>query len=267
MCKPLFRLDEGGAYQASPGQKKFLWPGWLDYCEQVRDTAREYKAKKVVGISNGDLVEGDTKFRSKQIITRNIAQVVRASVETIMPMVDVVDHMFVLRGTEAHTGGSGELEELVAEDLTNVVPSGEICIDSKGREKYTRYSWWDMYYEFDGVIMDVSHHGKLGLLPWTRVNALHRLAEELILAYVKSGKKLPHLAFRAHRHKKADTFDNHPIRVIALPCWQLATAYVHRLGSPEPADVGGTIVVCDRGDYEIIKCDYKPKPARPKRLK
>jgi hypothetical protein len=141
------------------------------------------------------------------------------------------------------------MEEELAADTVNAVKN----------EDGNTYSWWRLLAEFSGVLFDVTHHGPMGRQAWTGPNPLNALAVTLMMTY--AGMRLPDIAARSHNHRDGDTYDNYPVRVVALPSWQLATEYVHRIGA-QPADIGGIINICDRGKYQIIKKKYKPAPAK-----
>jgi len=241
-------LDDGGTYHASKAQR-WLWHNWLDFWQTIQNCVAEHNAK-VWTVFNGDLVEGDGKNRSHQLITHNDTTAMRIALDAIQPALEASDRLFVVRGTAAHVGLSASLEEKIAIDIEAV----------KCKETDT-YSWWKLLLDCDGVLFDITHHGNVGRLPWTKPNPLNALAVRIILAY--AGQRLPQVAIRSHRHLYAETGSNYPVRVIALPAWQLATEYVHRLGVVEAADIGGVIFICDGGNYEYIPKHYKPDRQRP----
>ena len=243
-------LDDGGTYRASKGQR-WLWYNWLDYWECVAKLVTQHDAK-VWTVFNGDLVEGDGKNRSHQLITQNDTTVMSMALDAIRPALEASDRLFVVRGTAAHVGLSASLEEKVAIDIEAV----------KCKETDT-YSWWKLLLDCDGVLFDITHHGNVGRLPWTKSNPLNVLASRLIMDY--AGYRLPQVAIRSHNHIYVETYNNFPVRVIAAPAWQLKTEYTHRLGVVEAADIGGAIFVCDGGNYDCIIKRYKPDRQRPYR--
>lgn len=246
LCPPLVNLDDGGTYNASPGQM-WLWRSWKDYAAKVQALA---DGAEITTIFNGDLVEADSKKRSHQVITRNKADLTRLATDTIAPLVDISTRAFFIRGTEAHVGKSAQYEEEIAADCAIAVKCTE-----------TVTSWWQFYGELGGVCFDISHHGKIGSLPWNRGNPLGTLAVRTMLAY--AGRRVPDVVMRSHNHKYASTHDNYPVMVVSTLAWQLKTEYTHRLGIPEPADIGGLVFVCDKGEYTWQKIQYTPKAEKP----
>jgi hypothetical protein len=71
---------------------------------------------------------------------------------------------------------------------------------------------------------------------------------------------LPDIVVRSHNHRWADSWDNFETRAICMPCWQLSTEYIMRLGKYNGlADIGGIVVLCDRGEYEVHKFKHQPR--------
>lgn len=251
LCPPCVNLDDGGTYQASKAQR-WLWVNYNKYVTRVAQIAKQHNAS-ITAIFGGDMLEGDSKNRSKQVITRNKSTILSMTAEVLKPLVDISQRAFFLRGTGAHVGKSAELEEELANDCTIAVhmPDGAA-------------SWWSLLAEFDGVLFDAAHHGRFGSTPWGKTNPLNQLAARLIMEY--AGRRLPAVAIRSHRHKYGSTYDNYPVMVVQSPAWQLATEYVSSLGMPEIADIGGLIFTCDRGSYTWEKMLFTPELTKPWRL-
>lgn len=248
LAPPGIALDDGGTYHASKEQH-WLWRCWNDFIDQCRGLA----GRKIV-IFNGDLAELDAKKRSVQLISFNKATIQKLALETISPLVDIADGVIVLRGTAAHVGKSAWIEEAIANDLEHTIRhSPEIA------------SWQHFRGVADGVRLDIAHHASMGSLPWTRANAANSLAAKILQLYAARIKQpAPDIALRSHNHLKADSYDNFPTRVIFTPCWTLATEFSYRVGREnDVADIGGTIIHCDGGNYSVEKVDY---PLETKRI-
>ena len=259
LINPKTPLDDGGDYLASPGQR-WLWRNWLEFCKSAVDTADAWKGD-LITVFNGDLIETDHKLRSDQIITRNKAKLTQMVYEVIQPLVDYSEQVYIVRGTEAHTGNSSEYEEMIGADLTNAVPENK---------KKKRYSWDQLELDVHGTRFDIAHHGKMGQMPHTKINGLMSLGMILILDYVESGQWPPTIAIRGHLHRIGDTGDNYKsIRMMALPAWQMATGFVHRVvKGRKKADIGGFIFVCfPDGTYQVEKFRRAPPIRRPLKVK
>lgn len=247
LCKPEINLDDGGTYHVSRGVR-WLWNCWLDFCQQ----ASAAPGRKIA-ILNGDLGELDTKRRSYQLITPNKATIQRMVMDTIEPLLSVVDQVYVMRGTAAHTGKSAWLEEAIGNDLTNSVKQ-----DDAG-------SWWHLRAVVEGIRLDIAHHASMGGLPWTAKNAANKLAAETVFTYVEEYQQpAPHLVIRSHNHRRADSYDNFSVRVIFTPAWCLPTENEMRNGKyNQRADNGALLITCEDGKYKYDgPVLYRPAESR-----
>jgi len=240
LLTPTINLDDGGTYTVSDEQRT-IWNNWLSFWKEVSAVAKKHKAN-VWTVLNGDMVDVFVKHETVQIITRNDADVFGMALDTIMPAVDVSDKVFVIRGTSAHGRSGGVIEEKVAEDI-NAVKDGD------------KHSWWEMLLECDRVLFDITHHGRLGGMAWTKANSLNKLVGELIIAY-RDSKKRPDVAIRSHMHQYARSDDSLDMAAYALPAWQLKTEFVHRLAKVGTADIGGMYFICDKGQYTPVVKRY-----------
>lgn len=246
---PVVALDDGGTYHPSKAQR-WLWQSYINFVDRVQATINAHPGATVSLICNGDMVEGDTKNRSKQIISRNKSTILNMTADVLKPLVDISHRAFFLRGTGAHVGKSAELEEELAKDCT--------ITERYSPEVFSR--WW-LRAELGGVLFHIQHHGP------TRANkkglrkALDDLAEGLILQ--ACNQRLPAVAVYSHGHLHACTHDNYPVMVVSTPAWQLMAEYMYRKPLPETSDIGGLIFVCDKGSYTWEKMLYKPEAVKP----
>ena len=228
----------------------------MSFWDDFAQLAEEVKADRLGALFMGDMVDGDRKYRSHQIITRNPTEITDVAIESLKPAVEKLDWAVFLKGTPAHVGRSGNIEEEVASDHGDIEENGKVVYKGIAQKNGENNYAWDAFYgSVGGVVCDAKHHGKLGYLRHTKVNPVHRLAEQLLGGYVERGEKVPGLALRAHMHRKADTGDNHAIRVLQTPCFTGQEEYGHRI-SDEPPDVGGYIFVCENGAYQLLKKEY-----------
>src|SRR3989304_9644873 len=100
LCVPSMNLDDGDSHRASRPQRA-LWESWCDMWQKVgRLPGRK------IAVLNGDLGELDTKRRTTQLVAQNKATIMALVLETLTPMLEVVDKVIVIRGTMAHEGKS-----------------------------------------------------------------------------------------------------------------------------------------------------------------
>jgi len=247
LAPPIVNLDDGGTFRASRSQRA-LWESWLDFWGE----AGKLNTDRIIGIFNGDLGELDTKRRSSQLITTNKATVQNMLLDVLEPALDVLDAVYVIRGTMAHTGKSGWLEETIANDITINIPSP------------TAASWWHLRAAASGVRFDVAHHAGMGSLPWTEKNAGNKVASIIEHRYLISMKQpAPAVALRAHNHRYSDSGGNYETFAVCMPCWSLITEYAYRTGKEnDGSNIGGVWFVCQDGKYQYERRIYQPQNLR-----
>jgi hypothetical protein len=246
LCSPEAALPEGQTVALSKAQQ-WLWQCFEDF---QRAIVREYRAgDRLYGVHVGD--GPDMNFRTAQLHTTDPGGAVSLFVETIRPFRELCeDGWWLVRGTEAHGGTSGNLEELAA----RLLEATHYPADNK------LASCWLLRLELAGVKLDLTHHGPLGRLPWTKANGLMRVASEIIDAHVEAGEVVPDLAVQGHNHIWADTGTNRRrLRAISLPCWQLPTSYGFRVSPRRSTDIGGALVICEDGRFEVQPFLYPVK--------
>lgn len=242
------RLDDGGTYLPSKAQ---LWTfeKWEDFWSRARAKRDKHNAD-LYALLNGDAHDGN-HHGTTQIISGNeevqayIAQRTFGVVKDSKP-----EKIFVVRGTEAHVGPSGSSEENLARWL------------HAEKDPVTEaWSSWHWRLQIHGVLIDAQHHTSMGRLPWTMANAANRLAAEVFFEHARNRLPPPHLVFRSHVHRHADSYQAQPTRAIILPAWQLKTGYAHKVAPNSLADIGGGItVIYPDGTFEHETVLYRPDP-------
>lgn len=235
-------LDEGGTYKPNKVQRA-LWKAWEDFTDTVV-SLRDLHGAKLCTIFNGDICDGD-HHNTTQIISRSEATMFRIVHKTLSKLYDESDVNFVTRGTRAHRGASGSIEEKFAEDIGAVK-------DPLGGS----FSWGHALLNIEGVLIDIAHHATMGRLPWTMKNAGNSLASRVLFQYANRRERIPHLAFRSHNHRYADSYTHYAVRGICLPAWQGVTEHIESIDPGAVADIGGAIVLCKGGKYEVIIKQY-----------
>ena len=238
--------DDGNVVQQNIIQK-WLWDTWLRFTEDVKDLVKKTYTSVIF---DGDMVDIDAKNRSGQMVSRNPVTILASASMVLKPITDLADQIFFIRGTEAHTGNSGWLEELLAQHYNKTVPD----------EITGNYSWNHLRAEFSGVKLDIAHHMSMGNLPWTYPNAMARVVQETRLNYLEWQEQPPDIVVRAHRHQHVDTGTTFSTRGVALPCWQWLTTYLYRLGKENAKPhIGGSVLICDNGNYQYMPFIYQPR--------
>jgi len=247
LAPPVMHTDDGLTIRQSPHQA-WLWENWLSFWATVKATKEKYSAACHVHL-NGDLV--DIHARSAQLISTNHADIINFALDVLQPARAVADVLFIERGTEAHTGGAGYLEEQLARRLTTTpCPYADTA------------SWWYFAGEAEGLRYTVTHHpGTNSLRPWTAGGGVNRAAEMTEAAYYHDAWR-PQLAIFNHVHHNEDSGDTHSVRAIFNRAWTLHNAYDHRSGRGAQAnEVGGILVLADAATFRVTKLYYTfPRP-------
>ena len=251
MCPPEIMLDDGGKYTASKAQS-WLWQSWQSYWKRVGQVLKEHKGSEFYQIFNGDLVDGDHHHTTQILSGNSNAQAAVVTEAMKIPLALKPDKLFFVRGTEVHVGHSAAAEEKIADGLRRDKRPVVGDPDTKTA------SWWHLRMSVEGVLIDVTHHGRSGQREHTRANAANLYAHDILLAHVKDGDTPPDLCLRGHHHRFNDSYDACPVRVVTTGAWQLATGYVKKIAADTMADIGGCIIVIKDGKYTVEKVDYKP---------
>ena len=251
LCPPVIQLDDGGEYRASKAQR-WLMDCWEDTWQQIADLRTLHKAELYV-VFNGDAVEGD-HHKTTQIMSANPnAQAAAWNAAISVPLALKPNKIAIIRGTAAHVGVSASAEERIADGLRR--DKRPIVSEPESGAA----SWWHWRPELQGVRLDFTHHGRMGRLPRTRRSNLVLYAWDILDEHAESGHPHPHVCFRAHNHKRGDTGDACPVRVHATGAWQLGTEHVHKVAADSLADIGGSYMLIDRGDYVLKPIKYQPE--------
>jgi len=242
---PSLELDDGGTYTANRTQR-WLWDCWRLYWQDV-EQLKTNTGYRLLSVFNGDIAEGDFKGRTHQLISRNKSTTLRHARAVLERPIAMSDWALFIRGTGAHVGKGGWMEEELAQDCDIAMRNGEAA---------SWYAWRGMVGKLP---LDLSHHSRLGSDPWTLINPLGKLAYKIENDCYRKRQPLP-LVVRSHRHAFADTENNFPVRVIVTGAWQATPEYMFKTDLPPEPNIGGLIVrVDDDGTWTVTTKRYPMK--------
>lgn len=241
VCADEVMLDDGGSYMPSKTQR-WLNNSLKDFTNFIYESPNDK-----VFVLLGDIVDLN-KHSKYQMISENRAVILQNAYDTLKSVIRD-NKTYIVRGTEAHVGESGELEEMFGNMIGSEIMDGS-------------YAAWNLLLNIEGVTFDLAHHGTIGRTPWTKPNRLNSMAAAMIVDYTVHGETLPNVVVRAHNHTFADTHDNFPVRVVSAPAWQMSTSFAHRIGAGLP-DIGGLVFRCNSGKYKMHKKLYRPVQLKP----
>lgn len=231
------KLDDGGSYKPSRLQHK-LWKLWDEFWTQWVPTVTQGEAYDVV--LNGDLVDG-VHHGSVTQVSHNLVDQSRIAM-AVIGAIPRKGHLYVVRGTPAHGGESGQTEEGIAKAI-GAVPNKE-----------GQYARWELWLEVGKGLVHLLHHvGSTGSNHYesTAVN------KELMEAYVEAGRwgdRPPDVVVRSHRHRSME------VRVpsalgYAIACvtpgWQAKTPFAYKIpGARQSQPQFGGLVI-RQGDEDL----------------
>lgn len=251
VCPPVVRLDRSDDWRQTKLQSWIYRTAWTPLWDELWEVKKRLKWPFFT-IMAGELSDSN-KYSETELISKNPADQLRMPVELLDPALDMSDGVFVIRGTEAHTGPSSWMDEKVAADIG--------AIQNEDGEA----SWYQFRGILGGIRFDVMHHpGHGAYRPWTKGGDSNRLAIDVVYRYVEHNmamrrqrtpelqQELPDIVIRGHNHQPSDSGDTHPIRAIINASWQLTSGFGYRLGG-KWLPVGGMYIVCDRGKFDVFK--------------
>lgn len=248
LCPPVFKREKLAKHRPGPAIRA-IWRAWTQFWEIIA-AKKAATGATVYAFCAGDLCDFN-KHSGAQLISMRGSDVLAAMVDVATPMLDVADHIFVIRGTAAHTGGTGGMEEVFADDIGAVYCKEE---DSA--------SWWCARVELGGVRFDVAHHPPTGSMrPWTLNQAAARAGAIVATRYAKEKlwTQTPDVAIWGHYHKHAQG-EELGVHGFVLPSWKLLGEYGHRLGlGAHVEQVGGLWFLCENGKYDWDWELWRPK--------
>lgn len=231
LCPPIYELN-GQGHQQSNKIQKWLWRCWTDYWNKIKATVAEHSADLIVVI-NGDLVEG-VHHGSTQVVSLRHDDMMNIAISCLEPHIRHAKHVFVTKGTEAHVGAGGLWDDLLARDL-GAEPSEHSP------------AWYWLPLDVDGVRFTFSHHGRAGTRGWTKGTGARAIAADLSMQHARTGRSVPDIAVFGHVHRFEDSGNNYPVCVQTHGCWQMSTAYGHKISPGIPPDIGGLCFIVDNG--------------------
>lgn len=238
LLPPEVRRDDGSTHRANDRQL-WLWDQWRDLWRHVRKLKKKHKAR-VIGVFDGDGPDRNRHSGGYDLIAASRADIVRWTVASLEPMAKACNTLIINRGTPAHEGGTGELAELVAQQL-----------DTMPDPATGNATWWWPELVIEGVRFVFGHRPiSSSYREHTRGAGAQRTAHDLEDAYYRMGDPVPDVAVFAHVHHWEDSGQNRKLRAVYCPPWKLCDSYGHSLGmSGKIEPVGAWVFVVRDGHY------------------
>jgi hypothetical protein len=237
-------------HDASAFQAKLWKECWLEFWQRVARAKKEHKLP-VVGVFNGDIIDVAPKvgklISSKPSVAKAIAMF------NLEPALEVADVVFLVAGTDWHTGEEADHEEDLA-----------MMIGAEPDRKGGRAVWRHLKAQWGGLLWDVIHHPatKWGR-PWTKAAAVAREGEIVRRRSQDVGEPVPDIVVRAHVHDGAMYKGDIPPAVFFCPPWELRGAFAYRKSYTVSGPSGGFIWIVKDGEYANPMVKYPRQRRRP----
>lgn len=202
-------------------------------------------AKKVVGkepfdvVVNGDLVDG-IHHKTLQVMTPDPSDQTEAVKQVLGFLAESCHKFHIVKGTECHTRND-ELRIGKALGATKD-PSNN------------QHAWDTLDLEVAGTLYNFAHHISTTARPYLEASAHSIALGALTHSRARTGKAVPKVMVRAHRHRHGIWDDGNQISVIT-GAWQGLTRYGYRVvpdAVPQPSAVIFDHRNVDRGDLPLI---------------
>jgi len=245
-------LDGGVTVGPSELQRK-AWSWWGEFWGEW--VPRACHGEPFTVVVNGDSTDG-VHHGSVTQVSHNLADQAKIAEKVLKPVVDLCDGQFyMIRGTEAHVGKSGQEEERLAKALGA----------KKDREgHHARYELWIRVGQ--GLVHILHHIGTTGSQHYESTSPL----KELVEAYAEAGRwrgQPPDCIVRSHRHRhievRVPTSLGYGI-TFTTPGWQLKTPFAWKIPGARQSvpQLGGSLV--RQGDEDMYTRHFVRSPERPK---
>jgi hypothetical protein len=232
-------FDEGGMYMPNPIQLA-VWEYWRHFWDVWVPSVT--RGEKYAVVLNGDAMDGRHHGSTHQI-SQNLSDQVRAAKIVLGPIVKKAKlGYYHVRGTEAHSGQSGENEETLAREL-GAIPNGS--------GQYARYDLWK---EVGSGLVHLLHHIGTSSSNAYEGTAVNKEITEEFNESARWGERAPDVIIRSHRHRHIKitipTARGEGIAEVT-PGWQAKTPFTWKIagGRLAPPQFGGIIV--KQGDEEL----------------
>lgn len=233
MMPPRYYLGEQ-LITYSPAQK-IIW----EHYQALKRKVKKLEGRKI-GVLNGDLIDGDNPRHNTW--TNRPKEQRDAFLYNMEPMLGVMDQWVVIRGTPAHVGDHGVIEDDIAKEL------GALDLKSHMKVELT----------IQGVRFVFAHQGPtVGKRRHVEGNQLRILLRDMCIRAAEEGKEAADVYCWSHFHQyihEMVTFGGREVHGFILPAWCLASDYAMKVVQHlEAADLGTVYFTVDNGVWQVHK--------------
>ncbi len=253
VCPPTVKLDGGGTYKPSKLQRT-LYSWWQEFQEWIPEVTH---GRPWALVCAGDAMDG-VHHGNTTTISNNHADQAKIAYDLLMPLITKLKpaKVFMIRGTECHSGANGENEERLAKML-GCTP------DSNGN-----YSRQELWLKVGKGLAHFLHHIGTSSSNAGESTALCREYAEACTEAGRWGYPIPDWIVRAHRHRHIEVrvpTVNGRGTAVSLPAWQAKTSFAFKISGARQSlpQMGGVALLARDGEFytrSFIKNIERTKP-------
>lgn len=221
---PQFQIHDGQFIIASATQK-VLWSYWESFWDW---TNRLLHGEPYALIHNGDLVD-NKHHDTLQLASGSEAIQLRVAEHCMKPRIAKAEVYYQIRGTPAHSGSLGDLEEMAAQRM-GAKP------DAEGN-----YSRYELAVQLGKDLIHFAHHIPTTTRAAYRSSPLMALIAESFTQAGEWGEKPPTILVRSHAHGYVEVKVAN-CRAVLVPSWQGKTEYVWKKSTIAQPVIGGIVI-------------------------
>lgn len=225
-------LEDGGHYMPNAAQL-WLWDKWTQIVKRAE--AERKRGAHIVGIFMGEFVDG-RHHETTQLASQSPEIQAAAAVEVFGSFANACHELYVMRGTDAHSGHGA------ASDFALGRQFGARVDPATGQ-----HAFYHLRLDVAGVNFDVAHHVTLGGDDVRLYgNAIKRETAAMAMEWPQVD-----IVLRGHVHRYQDTGEAFGLRRwgFTVPAWQLKTAFTHRISRREAFTVGTNLIRIQSGEW------------------
>lgn len=216
--------------------QKWLWQCWNDVLKWSGAIIGKDEFEIVV---NGDLVEG-IHHRTLQVMSADVGDQTAAVLDILSKLAGSASKMHVIKGTECHT-------------RNDEIRIGKALNASK--DPSTGQHAWDVLdLEVNGTLYNFAHHISATARTYLEASAHSIALGALTHSRARSGKRVPKVICRAHRHRHGIWTDGNQMSCIT-GAWQGLTRHGYKVvpdAIPQPSAIILDARTTERGDLPLV---------------
>lgn len=236
-------LEDGGRYMPNAAQV-WLWRQYDAILARVRELRK--RRVHVVTVFMGEFVDG-RHHETTQLASQAPEIQAAAALDVVMPLATMSQELYVMRGTDAHSGHGAASDYAIGRELGAV------------RDQTGQAAYYKLRLDVGGVLFDIAHHVSGGGDDVRLYgNAIKRETAAMLFE-----DPAINIVLRGHVHRYADTGEAFGLTRwgMVVPAWQLKTSFTHRITRREDATVGTHLIHIESGAWSRERLMWTVPPA------